>query len=159
MKKQKCLIFLLVLGFFLSAFMIFGHADQSMAGNKMLIITTSKYAKDLNQYINWKIKRGLDVELDIRSAEKGAETIQRKLQEKHDHEGLTYIVLVGDIDDVETIGELFYKGTLAAMKNLSKNRGEHLFRRWHLFGDCSTRCGKRSLPNRSKSLPEKRREI
>jgi len=73
MKKQKCLIFLLVLGFFLSAFVIFGHADKSMAGNKMLIITTSKYAKDLNQYINWKIKRGLDVELDIRSAEKGAE--------------------------------------------------------------------------------------
>ena len=86
MKKQKYLILLLVLGFFLSAFVISdqppldaSNADQSFAGNKMLIITTSKYAKFLNQYINWKIKRGLDVELDIRSAEKGAETIQRKL--------------------------------------------------------------------------------
>ena len=110
MKKQKYLILLLVLGFFLSAFVISdqppldaSNADQSFAGNKMLIITTSKYAKFLNQYINWKIKRGLDVELDIRSAEKGAETIQRKLQEKYDHEGLTYIVLVGDIDDVPSV--------------------------------------------------------
>jgi hypothetical protein len=41
-------------------------------------------------------------------------------------------------EDVETIGELFYKGTLAAMNKLSKDKGEHLFRRWHLFGDCST---------------------
>ena len=103
MKKQKCLFLLLVLGFFLSAFVIFANADQSVAGNKMLIITTSKYAKILNKYINWKIKRGLDVELDILSAEKGAETIQRKLQEKYDHEGLTYIVLVGDIDDVPSV--------------------------------------------------------
>jgi hypothetical protein len=100
MKQQKCLSFLLVLGSFLSVLVIFGYADHSLAGNKMLIITTSKYTKVLDKYIDWKIKRGLDVELDILSAEKGAETIQRKLQEKYDHKGLTYIVLVGDIDDV-----------------------------------------------------------
>jgi hypothetical protein len=41
-------------------------------------------------------------------------------------------------EEVETIGELFYKGTLAAMAHLSKEQAEHLFRRWHLFGDCST---------------------
>ncbi len=103
MKQKKCPFFLLVLGYFLIAFVIFANADQSMAGNKMLIITTSKYAKVLNKYINWKIKRGLDVELDILSAEKGAEIIQRKLQEKYDHGGLTYIVLVGDIDDVPSV--------------------------------------------------------
>ncbi len=78
-------------------------ADQSMAGNKMLIITTSKYEKTLDEYIYWKKKRGLNVELDILSAEKGAETIKRKLQEKYDREGLTYIVLVGDIDDVPSL--------------------------------------------------------
>ena len=81
----------------------FFDADQSMAGNKMLIFTTSKYEKVLDEYINWKKKRGIDVELDVVSAEKGAEAIQRKLQEKYDHEGLTYIVLVGDIDDVPSI--------------------------------------------------------
>ena len=103
MKQQKCLFSLLVIGFFLSAFMIFANADLSIAGNKMLIITTSKYAKVLNKYIDWKIKRGIDVELDIQSAEKGAEMIQQKIQEKYDHEGLTYIVLVGDIDDVPSV--------------------------------------------------------
>lgn len=81
----------------------FFDADQSMAGNKMLVFTTSKYEKVLDEYINWKKKRGLDVEMDVVSAEKGAEAIQRKLQEKYDHEGLTYIVLVGDIDDIPSI--------------------------------------------------------
>ena len=89
MKKQKSLIYQLGIGFILCAFVISNQpsiyatdADQSFAGNKMLIITTSKYAKVLNKYINWKIKRGLDVELDILSAEKGAEAIQQKIQEK-----------------------------------------------------------------------------
>lgn len=114
MKQKKCLFFILVLGFFLSAFLTFAafgewlhldtsNADQSLAGNKMLIITTSKYAKVLEKYIDWKIKRGLDVELDTQSADKGAETIQQKIQEKYDHGGLTYIVLVGDIDDVPSV--------------------------------------------------------
>jgi hypothetical protein len=119
MKQKKCLFSLLLFGFFLSSLVIFapvgeGHhqnksnkppldapnAGQSMAGNKMLIITTSKYEKVLDKYIDWKIKRGIDVELDIQSVENGSEAIQRKIQEKYDHEGLTYIVLVGDIDDV-----------------------------------------------------------
>lgn len=77
--------------------------DQALAGNKMLILTTSKYEKALDGYINWKVKRGLDVELDVLSAEKGAEAIQQKLQEKYDSEGLTFIVLVGDIDDVPSV--------------------------------------------------------
>ena len=78
-------------------------SDQALAGNKMLIITTSKYEKALDEYINWKVKRGLDVELDVLSVEKSAEAIQRKLQEKYDNEGLTFIVLVGDIDDVPSV--------------------------------------------------------
>jgi hypothetical protein len=78
-------------------------ADQALAGNKMLIITTSKYEIVLDEYINWKVESGLDVELDVLSAEKGAEAIQRKLQEKYDNEGLTYIILVGDIDDVPSV--------------------------------------------------------
>ena len=60
-KKYPFLLLLLVLGFFLNAFVIFGDADLSMAGNKLLIITTPKYAKVLDKYIQWKIKSGLDV--------------------------------------------------------------------------------------------------
>jgi hypothetical protein len=114
MKQQRCLFFILVLGLFLIASVIFGalyeglpldpsDIDQSLDGNKMLIITTSKYAKVLEKYIDWKIKRELDVELDTQSADKGAETIKKKIQEKYDHGGLTYIVLVGDIDDVPSV--------------------------------------------------------
>ena len=78
-------------------------ADSSLTGNKMIIITTAKYEKTLNEYIEWKKNRGLDVELDVVSAEKGAEEIKRKLQKKYDSEGLKYIVLMGDIDDVPSI--------------------------------------------------------
>jgi len=78
-------------------------SDLSLTGTKLIIITISKYEKTLKEYINWKKKRGLDVELDIVSAEKGVEEIKRKLQKKYDSEGLKYIVLVGDIDDVPSI--------------------------------------------------------
>jgi hypothetical protein len=102
MKMQKCLIFLLILGFFLIP-LDANDLDPSFTGNKMLIITTPKYAKALDEYIRWKIKRGLDVELDAKSAEKGVDAIQWKLQEKYDRGGLTYIILVGDIDDVPSV--------------------------------------------------------
>ena len=100
------LVFALTFAFFQSSSILpleHSDADQALAGNKMLIITTSKYAEVLDEYIDWKIKRGLEVEVDLRSAEKGAEAIQRKIQEKYDHEGLMYIILVGDIDDVPSV--------------------------------------------------------
>ena len=101
--RIKGVFSLFVMGFFLNVIVIFANADLSTTGNKMLIITTPEYAKVLSKYVGWKIKRGLDVELDIRSAEKGAETIKRKIQEKYDQDSLTYIVLVGDIDDVPSV--------------------------------------------------------
>ena len=103
MKQQKGLSFLIVLGFILSVFVIYGYADQALAGNKMLIFTTPKYAKVMNKYIAWKIERGLDVEVDILSAERGTEAIQQKIQDKYDRGGLTYIILVGDIADVPSV--------------------------------------------------------
>jgi hypothetical protein len=110
MKQKQHLFLLMVLAFFLTAIaqsdkppLDVSDPDQSFTGNKLLIITTPKYTKVMDKYITWKTKRGLDVELDILSAEKGAETIQLKIQEKYDQEGLTYIVLVGDIDDVPSV--------------------------------------------------------
>ena len=131
-KRQKYSSLFPVLGLFLSALVIVSTAGKgrprydwreadeksfdkgrpsaeivdpgsAFSGNKMLIITTSKYEKTLDAYIHWKKKSGLDVELDVLSAEKGAEAIKRKLREKYDHGGLTYIVLVGDIDDVPSV--------------------------------------------------------
>ena len=99
-------IFILTFVFGLNSWIVsleLSGADQSLTGNKMLIITTAKYENTLDEYIQWKKKRGLDVELDVVSAAKGAEEIKRKLQKKYDSEGLKYIVLMGDIDDVPSI--------------------------------------------------------
>jgi hypothetical protein len=103
MKKQKYLFFLLSL--FLSCFLTgsIQSEGQSLAGNKMLIVTTSKYEEALGKYIDWKVNSGLDVEVDAVSAKKGTEAIQKKLQEKYHQEGLTYIILIGDIDDVPSV--------------------------------------------------------
>ena len=103
MQQRKYPVLIFALGFFLTACMFFGDTGRSLSGNKLLVITTPKYAKALDQYIKWKKKSGLDVELDTGTAEKGAEAIQQKIQEKYDRGGLTYIVLVGDIDDVPSI--------------------------------------------------------
>jgi hypothetical protein len=114
MKRQNKSKFFLVFGLFLCVLAILAAAKSLpstgildaggvFSGNKMLIVTTSKYEKTLDNYILWKKERGLDVELDARSAEKGAEAIRQKLQKKFDGEGLTYIILVGDIDDVPSV--------------------------------------------------------
>jgi len=66
----------------------------------LFIITTSKYEKTLSDFIEWKRERGLDVEIDVQSAGRGVHVIQETLQDKYEETGLTYILLVGDIDDV-----------------------------------------------------------
>ena len=67
--RIKIVFSLFVLGFFLNVIVLVGHADLSTTGNRMLIITTPEYAEVLSKYVGWKVKRGLDVELDIRSAD------------------------------------------------------------------------------------------
>jgi hypothetical protein len=69
-------------------------------GNKMMVITHPKYRKTLDRYLKWKKKRGLKVSVDTESALKGADAIKDLLQKKYDTGGLTYIVIVGDIEDV-----------------------------------------------------------
>ncbi len=72
-------------------------------GNKMLIVSVPKYQSTLGEYIRWKKSRGFEVEVDVLSAEKGAEGIRKKLQNKYDRGGLDYIILIGDIDDVPSL--------------------------------------------------------
>ncbi len=79
------------------------YETDTFPGNRMIIITTPEYEKALDEYVDWKKKRGLDVELYVLSAEMGAQAIQRKLKQKYDRGGLAYIVLVGDIDDVPSV--------------------------------------------------------
>ena len=76
-----------------------GAAAGSGADN-MLIITTSKYSAALQGFIQWKQSQGMDVELDTTSASGGVSAIQNKILTKYDTEGVTYVLLVGGIEDV-----------------------------------------------------------
>ena len=71
--------------------------------NQMIVITTPEFGERLGAYLAWKKTRGLKVEVDVESAAHGAAAIQRKLQQSYDREGLTYIVLIGDIDEVPSL--------------------------------------------------------
>lgn len=115
MRRFKRLFLLSIPALFLSVFFLIGATGKDRLsaqaavsksgafGNKMLIITIPKYQGSLAEYIRWKTSRGLDVELDARSAEQGVEAIKQKLQKKYASGGLAYIILVGDIDDVPSI--------------------------------------------------------
>ena len=71
--------------------------------NQMIVVTTPEFEGQLREYLTWKKKRGLQVEVDVQSAAHGAAALQKKLQQKYDKGGLTYIVLIGDIDEVPSI--------------------------------------------------------
>ena len=115
MKRLKHPLLFTVPGLVLGAFLLIGAtgkgrlsaevgiSDASVFGNKMIIITIPKYQDSLSEYIRWKKSSGLDVELDVLSAQKGVEAIKQKLQKKYALGGLAYIILVGDIDDVPSI--------------------------------------------------------
>lgn len=74
--------------------------DIDIDGDKMIIFTTPEYEKSLADYLKWKKERGFDVELDVISAGHGASAVEKKIRQKYEKEGLTYIILIGDIDDV-----------------------------------------------------------
>jgi hypothetical protein len=69
----------------------------------MLIVTTPRFQSSLSEYLSWKKARGMSVEVDIESAGKGSDAIRNKILQKYMNDGLRYIVLIGDIDDVPSI--------------------------------------------------------
>ena len=79
-------------------------------GNQMLIVSVPKYEAALAAFIDFKRSLGLQVELDVTSAVAGVDAIKDLLQERSRSTGLTYILLVGDIEDVPSP---FYEGAPA----------------------------------------------
>lgn len=141
MKKQKYLF--LLIGLCLSVFVIvcansegqYQYNWDEVDENNMLIITIPKYEKALDRYIELKKKRGLNVELDAVSAEKGVESIKRKLQEKYDAEGITYIILVGDIDDVPSVMLPAYRSNPSKEEGYPSDPSYTLLKGDDLIGD------------------------
>ena len=91
-----------------------------MEGNQMLIGTRQKYLPALTEYIQWKQEgRGFNVQVlteqdwqvapddgDFNSLVQNAQSIFSKIQAKYNSpEGLTYIILVGDLEDVPALWE------------------------------------------------------
>ena len=69
-------------------------------GNQMLVISVPKYKEAVDEYLKWKKSRGLKVEADFTSATKGAEAVKARLKDKFNNTGLTFVIIIGDIEDV-----------------------------------------------------------
>jgi hypothetical protein len=66
----------------------------------MVCVTTSEYAVALDKYLEWKRDNGFEVSLDTTAAAKGAQAVKSLLQNIYDRQGLSYVLLVGDYQDV-----------------------------------------------------------
>ena len=71
---------------------------------RMLVVTADAYQGAVAPFVEWKRQRGLPVEVITTSSVGGtAAGIQAAIASRYaEPEGLTYVVLVGDIDDVPT---------------------------------------------------------
>ncbi|MFA7420407.1 MAG: C25 family cysteine peptidase [Melioribacteraceae bacterium] len=69
-------------------------------GEEMLIITVDKFVNELQPFINYKKSIGMNVVLNTFAAPVGVEAIKNAIQAKYEKDGLHFIILVGDIEDV-----------------------------------------------------------
>ncbi|MFC2097454.1 C25 family cysteine peptidase [Bacteroidota bacterium] len=69
-------------------------------GNEMMIITVPEYLSELHEFIRYKESKAMNVEVDTIAALHGIEAIQNVLLQKYNTDGLHFIILVGDIEDI-----------------------------------------------------------
>ena len=71
---------------------------------KMVIITHDDFRGTVHDFHQWKLQKGLDARLvDFSSIGTTADDLKVYLQDLYDTEGITYIVLVGDGDEIPTL--------------------------------------------------------
>ncbi len=77
--------------------------DEGAPGN-ILIICADEYASAMTDYITWKHEKGIQTELVLMS-EIGttANQVKAYIQDYYDNQGLSYVLLIGDADDVPTM--------------------------------------------------------
>ena len=73
--------------------------DAVADGDRMLIITASKYKSALSELVKWKEKSGIKTEL-YTYAGGGTSEIKDLIKNRYNGDGLTYVLLVGDNADV-----------------------------------------------------------
>ena len=77
--------------------------DQVSDEGNMLVITTDEFASDVASFIEWKNRKGIKTDLAIYPTDTGSSpaAIKTYIQNLYDsEEGLTYILIVGDAEDV-----------------------------------------------------------
>uniref|UniRef100_A0A7C4Y631 T9SS type A sorting domain-containing protein n=1 Tax=candidate division WOR-3 bacterium TaxID=2052148 RepID=A0A7C4Y631_UNCW3 len=71
---------------------------------KMLIITADVFYDNFNDFINWKMKKGIEVEIcSVSTIGNNSTAIKSKIQNKYNNDGVTWILLVGEANLVSTI--------------------------------------------------------
>lgn len=75
-------------------------------GNKMIVITASEFKTVLEPLVDWKNKKGIKTEMYEYPSETGgtgSDAVKSFIQQKYDSDGITYILLVGDAEDVHIL--------------------------------------------------------
>ena len=69
---------------------------------KMLVVTTSKYtnSEPFQTWLNWKKQKGIDVDLQIVTSSTNGATIRSLIQSRYNLNHPTFLVIVGDENDV-----------------------------------------------------------
>lgn len=75
-------------------------AYDKFTGNRMLMISIPQYKATLDEFIDFKKQQGFDVMLNLECAAGGVDSIKGAIKGAHQLKKLTYIILIGDIEDV-----------------------------------------------------------
>lgn len=75
---------------------------------KMLIITADAYYDNFKDFVEWKMKKGIDVEIcSVSTIGNTSANIKAKIQNKYNTEGVTWVLLVGEANLIATTSSTY----------------------------------------------------
>jgi hypothetical protein len=75
-------------------------------GEKMVVISAADYKISMEPFVEWKNRKGIKTELyeyPVQTGGSGADLLKNFIQQIYDNDTITYILLVGDADDIPTL--------------------------------------------------------
>jgi hypothetical protein len=78
--------------------------NQVVTSEKYLIITRSQFQNALQDFITWKRKKGLEVELKVYNQRPTSETVRNYIKARYNNNNTrpTYLLIVGDVEHIPT---------------------------------------------------------